>query len=144
MEIPQLFQLKFCLNTQQLGLQFLGVIIGSILGEQIGGSSSDHWMNRRARRIHTRPEPEFRLWLYGGFLLIIVGIIVFLVRNELARQGHWEITPLIGVTIAAFGNQVVTTVLIAYAIDCHPEESASVGVFVTFVRQIWGFIGPFW
>jgi len=32
-EVPQLLQGKFELNTEQLGLQFLGVVIGSILGE---------------------------------------------------------------------------------------------------------------
>lgn len=42
------------------------------------------------------------------------------------------------------GNQIVTTVLITYAVDCYREEASSVGVFITFVRQIWGFIGPFW
>jgi len=144
-EIPQLLQLKYDLNTEQLGLQFIAVIIGSILGEQIGGSSSDYWMNRRSRRTHKRPEPEYRLWLsYIGFCLTIIGAIIFLARTEQGRQGHWEITPLVGVTIAAFGNQIVTTVLVTYAVDCYPEQSASVGVFVTFVRQIWGFIGPFW
>lgn len=144
-EIPELFQEKFDFTPEQLGLQFLGVIIGSLLGEQLGGSLSDYWMTRRARQIHKNPQPEFRLWLsYIGFLLTIVGAIVFLVRTEQAPHGHWNITPIIGVAIAAFGNQVVTTVLITYAVDCHHGEAASVGVFITFVRQIWGFIGPFW
>ena len=50
-----------------------------------------------------------------------------------------------GAGIAAAGNQIVTTVLITYAVDSHhPQEAGSVGVFITFVRQIWGFIGPFW
>ena len=38
----------------------------------------------------------------------------------------------------------MTTVFITYAVDCYKPEAASVGVFITFVRQIWGFIGPFW
>jgi hypothetical protein len=29
-------------------------------------------------------------------------------------------------------------------VDCYPDEAGSIGVFITFVRQIWGFIGPFW
>jgi hypothetical protein len=40
--------------------------------------------------------------------------------------------------------KVVTTVLITYAVDCNPDDSASVGVFINFVRQEWAFIGPFW
>ncbi|KAJ9194007.1 hypothetical protein DTO164E3_7595 [Paecilomyces variotii] len=144
-EIPQLLQTKFNLNTEQVGMQFIGVIIGSILGEQLGGSMSDAWMAQRAKRIRTRPEPEFRLWLsYIGFVLTIVGLIVFLVTTEQAPKGHWVVSPVVGAAIAAFGNQVVTTVLVTYAVDSLPHEAASVGVFITFVRQIWGFIGPFW
>lgn len=144
-EVPQLLQEKFGLNAEQLGLQFIGVIVGTVLGEQIGGSMSDIWMNRRTRKLQARPEPEFRLWLsYPGVLLTIVGVVVFLVCTQQAAEGHWEVSPIIGTAIAAFGNQVVTTVLVTYAVDSYPQDSGSVGVFVTFVRQIWGFIGPFW
>ncbi|KAL4913292.1 major facilitator superfamily domain-containing protein [Aspergillus aurantiobrunneus] len=144
-EVPQLLQEKFGLNAEQLGLQFLGVIIGTILGEQIGGSMSDTWMNRRTRKLQTRPEPEFRLWLsYPGVILTIAGVIVFLVCTQQAPEGHWQVSPIIGTGIAAFGNQLVTTVMVTYAVDSYPQDSGSVGVLITFVRQIWGFIGPFW
>lgn len=144
-EVPQLLQEKFELSTEQLGLQFLGVIIGSVLGEQVGGSLSDFWMNSRARRIQRNPEPEFRLWLsYPGILLAIAGIIVFLVCTEQAPEGHWVVDPIVGTAVAAFGNQIVTTVIITYAVDCCPQDPGNVGVFITFVRQTWAFIGPFW
>lgn len=144
-ELPQLFGQKFGFNPQQLGLQFLGIIIGSVIGEQLGGILSDYWMNRRARATGARPAPEYRLWLsYGGFILTIVGVVVFLVQTQHAAEMHWNITPVVGIAIAGAGNQIVTTVLITYAVDCHQEESASVGVFITLIRQIWGCIGPFW
>ncbi|KAF2204296.1 MFS general substrate transporter [Delitschia confertaspora ATCC 74209] len=145
-EIPQLFAHKFHFNPQQLGYQFVGIIIGSLIGEQIGGYASDKWMNRGSKNDGAaRPAPEYRLWLsYAGYLLTICGVIVFLVRIEQAPEGHWNVTPIVGAAIAAAGNQVVTTVLITYAVDCYHEEAASIGVFITFVRQVWGFIGPFW
>ena len=144
-EVPQLLQSKFELNAQQLGLQFLGLIIGSLLGEQLGGFMSDMWMNGRAKRIGQKPPPEFRLWLsYIGFLLAIAGMVVFLVCTANATQGVWTVKPVIGTGIAAFGNQVVTTVLTTYAVDTHPQDAGSVGVFINFVRSTWGFIGPFW
>lgn len=145
-EIPQLFGPKFGLNTEQMGLQFLGLIIGSIIGEQVGGFASDRWMSRRTKKqggIH--PPPEYRLWLsYGGYLLTIIGIVVFLVQIENATPMQWNVSPVIGAGIAAAGNQIVTTVVITYCVDCYVEDAAVVGVFITFVRQIWGFIGPFW
>lgn len=144
-QVPQLLEKKFDLNTEQLGLQFLGLIIGAVLGEQVGGSLSDLWMKLRERRTHQRPAPEFRLWLsYLGFILTIAGVIVFLVCTQEAPAGRWTVSPIVGTALGAGGNQVVTTVLVTYAVDCYPHESASIGVFVTFVRQIWGFLGPFW
>ena len=144
-EVPQLFGEKFHFNPQQLGLQFLAVLIGSVIGEQIGGVISDRWMNYKRKKIATSPEPEWRLWLsYLGFVLAIIGVIVFLVQLGNAKPLHWNITPLVGMAIGATGNQIVTTVMVTYAVDCYREEAASVGVFITFVRQIWGFLGPFW
>ena len=144
-EIPQLWPSKFGSNEQQVGLQFLSMIIGSVLGEQIGGHLSDRWMWLRQRRTHKWPAPEYRLWLsYFGFGLTICGVVVFLVQTGNA-SARWNITPLVGVAIAAGGNQIVTTVYVTYAVDCcSGDEAAGVGVFITFVRQIWGFIGPFW
>lgn len=144
-EVPQLLQSKFELNAQQLGLQFLGLIIGSLLGEQLGGFMSDMWMNARARKIGHKPAPEFPLWLsYIGFLLAIAGMVVFLVCTERAAPGKWTVKPIVGTGITAFGNQVVTTVLTTYAVDTYPQDAGSVGVFINFVRSTWGFVGPFW
>ncbi|KAJ7651392.1 major facilitator superfamily domain-containing protein [Roridomyces roridus] len=126
--MPQIFPAKFGLDTQQVGLQFLAAILGSVIGEQLGGRTT---------------PPEYRLWLsYIGFVLSIVGVVVFCVQVERARR-KWNITPLVGVAIASVGNQLSTTVLITYAVDCYRLEAASVGVFISFVRQIWGFIEPF-
>lgn len=144
-EVPQLLQSKFELNAQQLGLLFLGLIIGSLLGEQLGGFMSDMWMNTRARKIGRKPTPEFRLWLsYIGFLLTIAGMVIFLVCTEQATAGKLDVRPVVGTGVAAFGNQVVTTVLTTYAVDLYPQDAGSVGVFINFIRSTWGFIGPFW
>jgi hypothetical protein len=80
---------------------------------------------------------------YIGHALTICGIVVFAIEIR-DSGGAWTIAPVIGAAIAAGGNQIVTTVDITYAVDCYREDAASVGVFITFVRQIWGFIGPFW
>ncbi|KAJ5742049.1 hypothetical protein N7533_011458 [Penicillium manginii] len=143
-EIPQIFPEQFEMNTQQVGLHFLGIIIGSVLGEQVGGLISDRWMQLRQKKGGQYPEPEYRLWLsYIGHVLTVCGVVVFCV--QLGKAGDkWNITPIIGAAIAAGGNQIVTTINITYAVDCYRTDAASVGVFITFVRQIWGFIGPFW
>lgn len=146
LEIPQLYVEKFHLDPQQMGLQYISVIVGSVIGEQLGGVMSDRWMRARQARAGAGAvvAPEYRLWLsYAGFLLTIVGDVVFVVQTDRAGSA-WNVTPDVGAGIAAAGNQIVTTVLITYAVDCYREEAASIGVFVTFVRQMWGFVGPFW
>ena len=61
-EIPQLFGETFHFNLQQLGLQFLGIIVGSTIGEQIGGHTSDLRMRRGTKKaMDGRQAPEFRL-----------------------------------------------------------------------------------
>ncbi|KAJ6150721.1 hypothetical protein N7470_007315 [Penicillium chermesinum] len=143
-QTSQIFPEQFGFNTQQVGLQFLGIIIGSVLGEQIGGLISDRWMLFRQKRTGEFPAAEYRLWLsYIGYALAICGVVVFCVQLQDAGE-VWNITPIVGAAIAAGGNQIVTTVNITYAVDCYRPDAASVGVFITFVRQMWGFIGPFW
>lgn len=142
-EIPQIFPEKFGFNTQQVGLQYIGIILGTVIGEQFGGVLSDKWMWNRERRGKVL-QPEYRLWLsYAGYALTICGVVVFLVQIDHATD-RWNITPIVGAAIAATGNQLVTTVLITYAVDCDPKNASGVGVFITLVRQTWGFIGPFW
>ncbi|CAK7209399.1 hypothetical protein SBRCBS47491_000428 [Sporothrix bragantina] len=144
-EIPQLYPEAFGFNTQQVGLQNISLIIGTVLGEQIGGRMSDAWMRWGAKESKPR-RPEHRLWLsYIGFALTLLGVAVFLAQlDKSIKAEKWDVTPLVGAAIASAGNQIVTTVMITYAVDCYRVESASIGVFMTFVRQIWGFIGPFW
>ncbi|KAJ5923110.1 hypothetical protein N7516_010813 [Penicillium verrucosum] len=114
-EISQIYPAKFGFNTQQVGLQFLGIIIGSVIGEQIGGFISDRWMLMRQNRTGEPSQPEYRLCLsYIGHALTICGIVVFAIEIR-DSGGAWNIAPVIGAAIAGGGNQI-----------------------------IWGFIGPFW
>lgn len=59
----QLFGEKFHFNAQQLGYQFTGPIIGSVIGAQFGSSISDYWINRETKRTGANPALEYRLWL---------------------------------------------------------------------------------
>jgi MFS family permease len=145
LEIPQLFGEKFHFNAQQLGLQFGGVLVGAIFGEQLAGALSDRWMRRRTRVTGTRPAPEYRLWLgYPGLMLGIIGVVVFLIQVDAAPPLHWNITPIVGAAIGAAGTQICTTIFVTYAVDVAASQAASVGVVITVVRQTMGFIGPFW
>jgi hypothetical protein len=115
-------------------------------------------MNQRSKKIGRTPPPEYRIWSsYIGFLCAIIGFIIFGVQLQNTPRLHWNVTPLIGVGIAAFGNQVITTSLVTCkksrssvrtrhtltvvdAVDCHHEYAANIGVFFNFFRSTWGFV----
>jgi hypothetical protein len=130
-------------SSLEHSVKYLGIIIGSLLGEQVGGIMSYPWMNR-TNQTPRGVRPEFRLWLsYIGCAFSIGGLIMFM--TCLNNTGDkWSVKPTIGAGIATAGNQIVTTVVVTYTIDCYPRDTSSIGAFITFVRQTWGFIGFFW
>ncbi|KIX92754.1 uncharacterized protein Z520_11606 [Fonsecaea multimorphosa CBS 102226] len=142
--IPTAYGEKFGLNAQQIGLQFLAIMIGAIIGEQVGGFLSDGMMRWKRGAAERRPA-EFRLWAsYIGFATAIAGMVEWGVTLQNAPVGWWTVKPDIGLGILTFGLQVVTTTLVTYAVDCNHNEAAAVGAAINQVRQIWSFIGPFW
>ncbi|PFH57633.1 hypothetical protein XA68_14772 [Ophiocordyceps unilateralis] len=144
LEIPQIFPAKFGLNTQDIGLQNLAIIVGTLGGELIGGFASDKWMHLRERKGKRPCSAEFRLWLsHVGYMLTILGVAVFFAQLDRASD-VWDVSPLLGVALAAAGNQMVTTILMTYTVDCYPADATAVGAFLNFVRLTWGFLGPFW
>jgi hypothetical protein len=84
----------------------------SVIGELVGGPLSDFWMARRARSLGHRAPPEHRLWLsYIGFAVAIAGFLTFGIRMQEIGQSY-SISPIIGIGMAGFGNQLITTLLV--------------------------------
>ena len=138
-EMPAVFGTKFNLNSEQVGLQFIAVIIGALLGEQLAGPGSD-WYLKRANKEHGANRPAKRLWLsYIGFATSIAGLLVWGFQLDSATS-TWNITPLVGVAIASFGCQAVTTILIAFSVDSHREHATDIGICLSVYRQVFGFV----
>lgn len=137
-EMPTAFGSKFGFDAQQVGLQYIGVIIGCVLGEQVGGPVSDWFINTLSQRRGQR-RPADRLWVsYIGYGTIIAGLLTW--GFQLQHATTWNVTPDVGAAIASFGNQVLVTTLTAFAVDNYKDLSTNVGVFVNICRQIFGFV----
>ncbi|KAI5958722.1 uncharacterized protein KGF55_005720 [Candida pseudojiufengensis] len=138
-EIPEVMYMKFGLGPQALGLQFVSFIIGTVIGE-VGGYLSDRivaWGQSKGR------GPSFRLWItYPGFAASVAGLVVF--GTQIDAADTWNVKPLIGCALAAFGLQIVTSPFIAYCIDMDHAQAGAIILFITVFRQTLAFIGPFY
>ncbi|KAK4702034.1 hypothetical protein P7C70_g4191, partial [Phenoliferia sp. Uapishka_3] len=168
-EIPALVGTKYGLNSEQVGLQFIGAILGALLGEPIAGYGSDRYMEWRTRRANGGREPEWRLPLaIPGYVLAAVGIIVFGVQLQNTPSGVWSVTvsrrtfppvnrrsshsisseskqPIVGVAIALFGVQIITTVVYTYVVESQPPALVhNAPLLVVVFRQTFSFTGGFY
>ncbi|KAK2777456.1 hypothetical protein FQN53_002229 [Emmonsiellopsis sp. PD_33] len=143
-EMPSVFGTRYNLDAQQVGLLFISIIIGSVIGEMSAAPLTSMFL-QQYERWTGKKNPANRLWSsYVGFLTVIVGLLVWGIRIQQADNGVFNVTPLVGAAIASFGNQIITTALISFAVECHRERSSDVGVFINVFRQEIGFVGPFY
>ncbi|KAJ5662029.1 uncharacterized protein N7477_009645 [Penicillium maclennaniae] len=144
-EIPQLFAERFNFGAEQIGLQFIGIITGTVLAEFFNAAVLCTMRRRAARRHDKMPRPvNFLLVSYLGFVCVIAGLVAFCICMGNTKPLHYNVTPIIGIGVAGFGNQVVATFLVNYVIQVHTENTSSVSILLGFLRQTWSFIGPFW
>ncbi|KAF9895308.1 hypothetical protein FE257_000212 [Aspergillus nanangensis] len=73
-EIPQLFAERFHFNAQQIGLQFIGIIVGTIVGETANVVVLKY-LRRRASKQHlpAANPTSYLVASYLGFLCMIAG-----------------------------------------------------------------------
>lgn len=90
-ELPKQFAELFHFNAQQIGLQYISVVIGAVLGEQLAGPLSDMFVNHHTKR-SGRHSPAHRLWIgYIGFVTTVIGIIVW--GAELQKVADTHVCP---------------------------------------------------
>ncbi|KAL9085495.1 MAG: hypothetical protein Q9165_007540 [Trypethelium subeluteriae] len=133
-----IFSQLYHFQPYQVGV-LLGVplTVGSILGECCAGYLSDMVSERRAIYRGGKRIPEDRfLAIYPGVVLLPLGVIIEGV--SITHKTHW-IGPAMGVAIASFGLQIVTTIIYAYVADCYKPQSPETGAVLNFVRQIFSF-----
>ena len=143
-ELPIIFEPLFGLTPQQLSLQYIALIIGSFIGEGLAGPLSDWWMAMLLKRRGVKVIYD-RLWIiYPGVILVMIGLIVFGVCLDKVKDNKYIISPIIGAAIGAAGQNMISTVGTAFAIDNDPKHAADVGLYVNLFRQVYGFVGPFY
>ncbi|KAK0936944.1 hypothetical protein LTR29_011529 [Friedmanniomyces endolithicus] len=133
--VASIFSKFFHWDTLDIGLAYGGSLtIGSFMGELCAGWVVDAIVKREKRKLGGRdPEPEVRLKaIWTGEILVPTGLLIY----GFCLQYHtiW-IAPILGMGIACFGLQVITTTCYTYSIDCYRSEGSEVSQVFNFFRQ---------
>ncbi|KAG6001298.1 hypothetical protein E4U21_004512 [Claviceps maximensis] len=142
---PLVFGVNHGFNAWQVGLSFIGILVGMVLGIM-----TDPLWHRIRRRLVDRletetgvegaSEPEFRLPpAILGSVLVPAGIFMF--GWSSFAWVHW-IVPIIGSTIFAFGNVLIFTSIFTFLVDAYPSYAASALAANAFVRCLFAAAFP--
>ncbi|KAL6697017.1 MFS general substrate transporter [Trichoderma pleuroticola] len=133
-----LFGKIYHFKPQQTGLLLgIPITVGSLIGELFAGGVSDWISERRALRRGGERSPEDRLLgIIPSAVLTPLGIIIEGVC--LQNKTHW-IGVAMGIAIASFGLQVMTTGVYTYTAECYKPQSPELGSLINFGRQVYSF-----
>ncbi|KAJ7072528.1 MFS general substrate transporter [Mycena amicta] len=141
-----LFRALYKFTPSKTGLALgVGTLVGSTLGELLGGIVVDRSMYMSRKKAKGDILPEVRLqgiWL--GAVLQPIGLLVwgFCIKYK---------TPYIGPTMGfgisefmCFAIQIISTVLYSYNADCYKPQTTEMAQVMNFGRQIIGMTTGFW
>lgn len=140
----EVFQEQYGFPTKSVGLTFLGIGVGSLLGLFAIGAVSDRIVKSKSKPTPESPsgrmEPEYRLPpLVVGAFFIPAGL--FLYGWSADYKTHW-IVPIIGTALVGIGNIAVFMCITSYLVDAFTIFAASALAANTVVRSIMGALLP--
>ncbi|KAI8890290.1 MFS general substrate transporter [Backusella circina FSU 941] len=137
----RVYTLQYGFGSGVVGLCYLTLAGGLVIGSIIGGRSSDKEYIKRVEKAGGVGYPEMRI---GGFWFI--ASILFLVATTIAygwcveKNVHYAI-PLVIQVLMGLGMMFPNVILTTYMVDCFRERSASVTACNNFARYIMAGIG---
>lgn len=136
---PLVFQVQYGFDTGAIGLSYLGLGIGSILGLGISGYFSDRIYQKKAVQAQAW-KPEYRIVpLIPAALFIPAGLFWYGWTTH--YKTHW-ILPELGTVLLGAGINTLMMCIATYFIDAHPRFEASANAAATAVRSLIGALVP--
>ncbi|KAI1135951.1 bicyclomycin resistance protein [Hypoxylon sp. FL0543] len=148
--ITEVFQEYYHFSTSTVGLAFLGLGVGSMIGILLFSGTSDKYIQRRAAKADAAAQasggakmgmkPEYRLPLLPlGAVLIPAGLFIY--GWTASYKVHW-IAPIIGTAVVGVGNLIVFMSIQMYLVDTFTIYAASAIACNTVVRSLAGAVLP--
>ncbi|OJJ06542.1 hypothetical protein ASPVEDRAFT_200554 [Aspergillus versicolor CBS 583.65] len=123
-------------SATSLGLLYLPLLIGAVIGSLWGGPCTDWLLLYLAKRNGGVYEPEHRLWTY--LLVPIVGAGGLLLYGVGAAQGlHWLI-PCLGLVFIGIYLDASTPIAMGYGLDSYPGLEDEAIQLSNFLRNVLG------
>ncbi|KAJ5092024.1 hypothetical protein NUU61_006894 [Penicillium alfredii] len=133
------FEDQYGFSQGSVGLAYLGIGIGSIIGLVILGATSDRLLNYLAAK-HGSKKPEFRLPpLIPGSLF--VPLALFMYGWTAYYKTHW-IVPIIGTSFLGVGMLIAFMTISTYLVDAYTIYAASAMAANTVFRSLMGALLP--
>ncbi|KAI0975118.1 cycloheximide resistance protein [Xylaria arbuscula] len=148
--MTEVFQGQYGFSTQLVGLSFLGLGVGSLLGVIIYSATSDKYISKKAAEADKLAEetgaekqgmkPEYRLPLLPvGAICIPIGLFIY--GWPAQYKVHW-IVPIIGTGFTGIGNILIFFSIQTYLVDAFTVYAASALASNTIIRSIAGGVLP--
>jgi multidrug resistance protein len=150
--ITQVFQKSYGFSPSNVGLVFLGLGVGSMIGVIYFSVTSDRNLKKRAAEAEAEAErtgvpsegmkPEYRLEpLRVGAVLLPVGFFLYGWTAEFPEKVHW-IVPILSHVIIGIGILIMMLSLQLYLVDAYTTYAASALAANTVVRSVAGAVLP--
>ncbi|KAI0412499.1 cycloheximide resistance protein [Xylaria grammica] len=148
--MTEVFQKQYNFTTELVGLSFLGLGAGSLVGVVLYSLTSDKYIARKSAEADRIAEetgvekqgmkPEYRLpFLPIGAIFIPVGLFIYGWTAE--KKVHW-IVPIIGTAFGGLGNILVFFSIQTYLVDAFTVYAASALASNTIIRSVTGAVLP--
>ncbi|KXJ93647.1 major facilitator superfamily domain-containing protein [Microdochium bolleyi] len=135
------FQQSYRFSTSNVGLVYIGLGVGSLLGMAWFAAQSNKAVQTAMKETGAaRVKPEIRLKLLPhGTLILPIGFFIY--GWTAHYHTHW-IAPVIGLTIIGLGNILCFMTVSMYLVDAYERYAASALAANTVFRSIAGAVLP--
>ncbi|KAI0002853.1 bicyclomycin resistance protein [Xylariaceae sp. FL0662B] len=148
--MTEIFEQYYGFTTSTVGLAFIGLGVGSLIGVILFSMTSDNYVRKKTAEadaaaqasggVKSGMKPEYRLpTLPIGALLIPSGLFMYGWTAE--YQVHW-IAPILGTGLVGIGNIMIFMGIQMYLVDAFSIYAASAIASNTVVRSIAGSVLP--